>query len=205
MTTIPFADRLLDLLPSVYRERDTQGDLAAFLGVFGPTLDEIEEFVKRMPSFWDADLCDARFLPLLAAAVGASFDPKRDADLQRRTVREAVESYREKATLPAMRRSLERTGWHGRIEETFRQTLRLNRRAALNRQRLSGEMYSLGTYRVVSETNNAGIREALAPHHPAGTRRFITYLDSDTFVQAGPRAAANLFLITQWPIPEGGP
>jgi phage tail-like protein len=199
-----FAVRLLDLLPSVYREHDTEGDLAAFLGVPGATLDEIQEHIDRMPRAWDVDNCEPRYLPLLAALVGVELNPRQDTASQRRAIREAVESYRKKATLPAIRRALERLGWNGQIEETSRATVRLNRHASLNRHRLPGELYSLGVYRFVSAASVPGLRSALAPHEPAGTRRFFTFI-SGSSCQAGPRMAVNRLFATQWPMPEGSP
>jgi phage tail-like protein len=197
--TTPYAQRLLDLLPSVWRERDTEGDLAAFLGVPGPTFDEIQALAEQLTTLIDVDQCDPRYLPFVAAIVGIEFDPKRDTDMQRRGIREAVEGYRRKATLPAMRLALERLGWQGQIEETYKLALRLNRRSRLNAQKLAGEIYSLGVYRVASETNTAGIRTALATHHPAGTRAFFSLLDVD-YIEAGPREAVNHMLITRWPM-----
>ena len=199
-----FSMRLMDLLPSVYREHDTEGDLAAFLGVPGATLDEIQEHIDRMPRAWDVDQCEPRYLPLLAALVGVELNTRQDTASQRRAIREAVEGYRKKATLPAIRRALERIGWEGSVEETSRETVRLNRHATLNRHRLPGEMYSLGVYRLVSETRVAGIRAALAPHHPAGTRCFFTFINASN-CKAGPRMAVNRFFATQWPVPEGTP
>ncbi len=126
--TTPYAERLMDLLPPVYRERDN-GDLAAFLGIPGATLDEVESHVDQIASIYDVDACDPRFLPFLAALVGLTFDPRRDTDRQRREIREAVETYRRKGTVAAMLFAAERAGWQGRIEETFQHTCRLNRRA----------------------------------------------------------------------------
>ena len=105
--------------------------------------------------------------------VGHRFDPLTDAETQRREIREAIEIYRRKGTLPAIGRALAEDGWSGRIEETFRQALRLNRRGVVGRSKLPGRVYSLGAYRMISDTVAPGLRERLAFHHPAGTRVFF--------------------------------
>lgn len=168
-----FEDKLIDLLPPIYRERDASGDLSAFLAVPAMTLDEIKGLVDCLPDIWDVDACDPRFLPLIAAIVGYRFDPTRDPDTQRRELREVVEQYRRKGSIPAIRRALINVGWRGEIEETFRSTLRLNRRSVITRAKLPGELYSLGVYRIESRNIVPVIRETLAPQHPAGTRVFF--------------------------------
>lgn len=169
----PFAARLLELLPPVYRERDVDGDLAAFLAVPGPTLDEIKGLIDRLPSCWDVDACDDEDLPFLAATLGIALDLRQSSASHRRTIREAVEQFRRKATIPAMHHALERLGWQGQINETYHQALRLNRRAVVSQAKLPGERFSLGVYQVASNWITDGLRAALAPHHPAGTRQFF--------------------------------
>jgi len=168
-----FEEKLLDLLPPIYRERDTSGDLRAFLAVPATTLDELKELIDSLPDIWDVDACDPRFLPLLASIVGYRFDSMHDPDTQRREIREIVEQYRRKGSVPAIRRALINIGWQGEIEETFRSALRLNRRALITRAKLPGELYSLGVYRIESRNIVPVIRETLAPQHPAGTRVFF--------------------------------
>lgn len=168
-----FEDRLLDLLPPIYRERDTAGDLRAFLTVPAETLDEIKSLIDRLPDIWNVDACDPRFLPLLAAMVGYSFEPTRDPDTQRREIHEIVEQYRRKGSIPAIRRALINVGWQGEIEETFRRALRLNRRSMIARAKLPGELYSLGVYRIESKNIIPIIRQTLAPQHPASMRVFF--------------------------------
>ena len=168
-----FEKKLIELLPPLYRERDETGDLEAFLGIPAAALDELKEHIDRFPDLFDVDRCDARFLPLLGEIVGHRFEPLSDADTQRREIREAIEIYRRKGALPAIGRALADHGWSGRIEETFRQALRLNRRAVVGRSKLPGSIYSLGAYRVESDTVIPGLRERLASHHPAGTRAFF--------------------------------
>ena len=117
--------------------------------------------------------CEARFLPFLGGIVGHRFDPTLDASVQRRLIRETVEIYRRKSTIPAIGRSLVDIGWEGRIEETFHKALRLNRRSVVGRAKLPGLIYSLGVYRIDSDNLVQGVREALPFHHPAGTRVFF--------------------------------
>ncbi len=168
-----FDTHLLELLPSVYREQDTTGDLTAFLKIPASTLDEFKNRLDAFPSIFDVDNCDPAFLPLLAAVLGWPLDPAGDAETQRRALREAVEFYRRKGTIPAMVRSLENIGWRGRLFETFRGMLRTNRRARLNGLRLAGTVFNQGVYRVESDNIVPGVRQALAPHHPAGARVFF--------------------------------
>jgi phage tail-like protein len=171
-----FEKRLVDLLPPVYREQDATGDLAAFLALPASALDDLKDLADRFPSIFDVDRCEDRFLPLLAALVGWPWEPTQDAARQRRQIREAVEFYRRKGTVPAIRRSLADIGWEGWIEETFRSAFRLNRRTRLNTKKLPGEIYSYGVYRVHAEAGPADLWPALRPHHPAGTRVFFRRL-----------------------------
>ncbi len=109
-----FQEKLLELLPAIYRERDTEGDLRAFLGVPAATLDEIKELIEKLPEIWDVDSCDPRYLPLLAATVGYCFDPLRGPDTQRSEIKEVIAHYRRKGSMPAVRRALENAGGKGR-------------------------------------------------------------------------------------------
>jgi phage tail-like protein len=168
-----FDTHLLDLLPSVWREQDTTGDLAAFLKIPAVTLDEFKNQVDALPSVFDVDDCDPAFLPLLAALIGWPLDPDAHTDVQRRALREAVEFYRRKGTIPAIVRSLENIGWRGRLIETFRAMLRTNRRARLNAFRLAGTVFNQGVYQIESDNIVPGVRTVLAPHHPAGARVFF--------------------------------
>lgn len=168
-----FEDKLLDLLPPIYRERDTNGDLRAFLAIPAATLDELKTLIDHLPDIWNVDACDARFLPLLAAIAGYTFEPTRDPDVQRREIREVIEQYRRKGSIPAIQRSLVNVGWEGGIEETFRKALRLNKRSMVNAAKLPGRIYSLGVYRVESDNLISRLRDALRDHHPAGVRAFF--------------------------------
>lgn len=168
-----FEDKLIDLLPPIYRERDETGDLRAFLTIPAKTLDEIKSLIDCLPDIWNLDACDPQFLPLLSAIVGYDFDQTRDPDIQRREIREIVEQYRRKGSVPAIWRSLTNVGWEGNIDETFRSALRLNKRSIANHARLPGRIHSLGVYRVECRNLVPEVRAALAEHHPAGMKVFF--------------------------------
>ena len=91
---------------------------------------------------------------------GTRFDPTADVSRERRAIREAVERYRRKATIPAIRRTLAPLGWKGEIEETFRKALRLGQRSRLNQQRLPGLVYGFGVWRIRS-TDSLGLGPAV--------------------------------------------
>jgi phage tail-like protein len=168
-----FEKKLIDLLPDLYRESDETGDLETFLKIPAATLDEIKLLIDRFPEIFNIDQCEDRFLPFLGQIVGHRFDPLVGAAVQRRLIREAVEIYRRKGTIPAVGRSLSSVGWQGRINETFREALRLNHRSTVGRTKLPGMIYSLGVYRIESDNIVQGLRSGLDFHHPAGTRVFF--------------------------------
>ena len=167
-----FENKLIDLLPPIYREQDASGDLQAFLRVPGITMDEIKELIDHLPDIFDVNACDIRFIQLLAALVGYEFNPMRDPDIQRREICEVIESYRRKGSIPAIHRSLTNIGWEGKIDETFRGALRLNKRSQIG-AKLPGRIHSLGVYRLECESIVPGIRSALSTHHPAGMKTFF--------------------------------
>ncbi|MEE9367970.1 MAG: phage tail protein [Pontiella sp.] len=168
-----FQQNLINLLPPMYADKAEGSDLRTFLSLPAETLDELKASIDRLPGIFDVDHCDERFLPLLAYLGGHTYDGTDAPENQRRLIRETVEIYRRKGTLPAMNRSLGSIGWEGNVEETFRRALRLNARSRLNAARLPGQVFSLGAYRVHSFNLAEGVREALSFHHPAGTRSFF--------------------------------
>jgi phage tail-like protein len=171
-----FKNNLLELLPPLYAHNDEHGDLRTFLSLPAGSLDELKQAIDEFPSIFDVDRCDERFLPLLARLVGIQKDGTRSPEYQRRRIREAVEIYRRKGTTPAIQRDLAALGWQGELEETFRSALRLNARSRVSRSKLPGIVFSLGVFRLLCKNQTNGLREALAFHHPAGTRCFFLQL-----------------------------
>ena len=157
---------------------------APFLSLPAGTLDELKQAIDEFPTIFDVDRCDERFLPLLAKLVGMQADGTRSPEYQRRRIREAVEIYRRKGTIPAIRRDLAALGWQGELEETFRSALRLNARSRVGRSKLPGLVFSLGVFRVLCKNQTNGLRQALVFHHPAGTRCFWLQL-LDEYMDGG--------------------
>jgi len=169
-----WSERLLELLPDIYALSDGSGDLRTFLGVIGPTLDEIEQRISGIPSLASSADCPPDFLGHLAALIGATYDPKANPGPQRQRIRDAIERYRRTGTLSGLDRELRRLGWDGEIIETFRLVCRLNYRSKLGRQKLPGRRYNHGIYGVtVPLLDSAAFDETVARHQPAGTKVWI--------------------------------
>ncbi len=184
-----FHETLWALLPQIYRLQDRQGDLDSLLRIVGPELDDLKQLIDAIPDQIDVDRAPEKFLPYLAGLVGVSLDGLTSSQARRREIREAVEGYRRKGTIPAILRDLDAQGWHGRLRETFRDTLRLNRRSVLNQAHIPGRIYSFGVFRIESDNQIANLRETLSPHHPAGTKAYFrqwlaTKLSAETYFEA---------------------
>ena len=167
-----FKNNMIGLLPPLYPNNDAHGDLRTFLSLPAGTLDELKQAIDDFPTIFDVDRCDERFLPLLAKLVGLQTDGTRSPEYQRRRIREAVEIYRRKGTIPAIQRDLSALGWQGELEETFRSALRLNSRSRMGGSKLPGLVFSLGVFRVLCKNQTDRLRQALVFHHPTGTRCF---------------------------------
>jgi len=112
-----FDDRLMQLLPQVYRLADEGGDLRDFLRVFAPTLDWLKAKVDDFPVLWDLDHVPAEFLPFLGALVGYPYDYTRDPETQRRAMKFRIEFYRRKGTRYSLERVLAEQGVNAPVVE----------------------------------------------------------------------------------------
>ncbi|HRT97811.1 MAG TPA: phage tail protein [Planctomycetota bacterium] len=111
-----FEDRLMQLLPQVYRLEDN-GDLRDFLRVFAPTLDWLKAKIDEFPVLWDLDRAPAEFLPFLGALVGYPYNRLRDPDVQRQLIKFRIEFYRRKGTRYSLDRILQESGVQGEVFE----------------------------------------------------------------------------------------
>lgn len=166
---VDFAERLLALLPEVYAESDTNGDLRAYLSVICPTLDELKARIDHVPNLSSPGDCPPDFLCYLAALVGAEYDPTSSPSPQRQRIQEAIERYRRKGTTAGLAHELRQLGWHGEIVETFRLIMRLNYRSRLNHQKLPGRRYNHGIYGITEPLPSDEFVNTATRHQPAGT------------------------------------
>ncbi|MHB9037100.1 MAG: phage tail protein [Armatimonadota bacterium] len=165
----PFAELLLELIPDIYAEYDTAGDLKAFLSVIGPALDELKSHIDDIPDLASPGDCPPDFLGYLAALVETEFDPKASPTPQRQRIQEAIERYRRTGTTSALARELARQGWCGEIVETYHSVLRLNYRSKLNHQKLPGRKYNHGIYGIMEPLDDREFLDIAASHQPVGT------------------------------------
>ena len=197
------ADYLLNMLPSVYREKDAAGDIKAFLSIPAISIEEIRALIDGFSSIFDVDSCDARFLPLIGALVGYDYDPLGDPESQRREIREAIDYYRRKGTASAITGTLTTRGWSGTVDETYLHILRLNKRGTLNNAKLAGQIFSTGACRIKSSNVVDGIRDILTDNTPAGVRVFfiqwlrsLGYSEVDIAVSVGLSITIAEFMTT---------
>jgi len=166
---VKFADRMLTLLPEIYAESDTSGDLKDFLSVVGPTLDELKQHIDGIPDLPSPNDCPPDFLSYLAALLGAEYDPTSTPLPQRQRIQEAIERYRRKGTSSGLARELARLGWDGEIIETFRLVMRLNYRSKLNTQKLPGRRFNHGIYGITEPLEGYEFTDTAIRRQPAGT------------------------------------
>jgi len=143
-----FEDRLMQLLPQVYRLEDN-GDLRDFLRVFAPTLDWLKAKIDDFPVLWDLDRVPAKFLPFLGALVGYPYNRQRDPEVQRRLIQFRIEFYRRKGALASVERVLHESGVEGLVVEN--------------------EPWE-GVYKVVVYEPPLWLAPLLEEVHPAGTK-----------------------------------
>lgn len=103
-----FKDWFFKQFPEVYQSgdsyKDTSGEglLQRYLRTFGLELDdEIVPYIINFSDIWDYQVCEAKFLPLIATLLGSppSFDS--DADNYRKVLAYAVAIYKVKGTIRA--------------------------------------------------------------------------------------------------------
>ncbi|MHB1001991.1 MAG: phage tail protein [Armatimonadota bacterium] len=164
-----FADRMLELLPEIYAESDTNGDLKTFLFVVGPTLDELKDRIDRIPDLVSPSDCMPDFLIYLAALLGSTYDPTSSPNPQRQYIKESIHRYRRMGTTTGLTHELRQLGWGGEIVETFRYVMRLSYRSKLNSQKLPGRRYNYGIYGIIDPLDDDIFTDTATRHQPAGT------------------------------------
>ncbi len=108
-------DKLIELLPSIYRNMDLidplkkmdvgfgeEGQLERFLHVFENELDKAQCYIEHILDMIDIDKTPCEILPYIAALVGLEPNLDLDCDEQRREIRDAVNVYRKKGTIKGL-------------------------------------------------------------------------------------------------------
>lgn len=121
------SEQLYDLLPNIYKQYDSKGELKHFLEIFGSQFDLIRSFIAGTRSFFDIDQCDGALIPLLAQWIGWQTDHSLDIDTQRNAVRNAPFLYRTVGTASNLRAIINRvTNWDCQIKEFHHNVFRSN-------------------------------------------------------------------------------
>lgn len=87
--------RLLEFLPSVYREDPIMGQ---FLRIFESILNPLENTVDNLALYFDPALTPESLIPWLASWVDLAFDPSWPQERRRELIKKAAELYRWRGT-----------------------------------------------------------------------------------------------------------
>lgn len=120
----PALDRLFNLLPVIYRQRDiSQGDaLRSLMAVMEGELQLLEADIQGLYDNWFIETCDEWVVPYLGDLLGVrGLNEKQSAILsQRARVANTISASRRKGTAAALERLIgDSTGWRVRVVESF--------------------------------------------------------------------------------------
>jgi hypothetical protein len=144
-----FAERMYQLLPSIYRRYDTQqlpppgsgvatqdlsrGILRRYLDLPGGQLDQVFSLARAALALHDVSTLDGALLPLLAQWIGWRTNYALPVDTQRNEIRFAPELYRTTGSITAVDATVDRvTGWPVRTKEFVHNVARTNQPERLN-------------------------------------------------------------------------
>ena len=144
-----FAERMYQLLPSIYQRYDAQqlppadsgvsqqdlsrGVLRRYLDLSGGQLDQFFSLARAALALHDVSTVDGVLLPLLAQWIGWRTDYSLPLDAQRNEIRFAPELYRTTGSVTAVDATVDRiTGWPVRTKEYVHNVARTNQPERLN-------------------------------------------------------------------------
>jgi hypothetical protein len=144
-----FAERMYQLLPSIYRRYDAQqlpppdsgvaaqdlsrGVLRRYLDLPGGQLDQLYSLARAALAVHDVSTLDGALLPLLAQWIGWRTDYALPLDAQRNEIRFAPQLYRTTGSGTAVDATVDRvTGWPVRTKEYVHNVARTNQPERLN-------------------------------------------------------------------------
>jgi len=107
-----FAALLLRSLPGIYRQKDTDSQLARFLEIMASPLAETETSIGQLYEDLFGATARAEFLPMIGALIGAEIDAAQPTSLQRAALEDALPFFRSKGLGEPLARTVEAfTGW----------------------------------------------------------------------------------------------
>jgi hypothetical protein len=144
-----FAERMYQLLPSIYRRYDAQqlplpdsgvagqdlssGVLRRYLDLPGGQLDQFYSLARAALAVHDVNTLDGALLPLLAQWIGWRTNYALAVDAQRNEIRFAPELYRTTGSITAVDATVHRiTGWPVQTKEYVHNVARTNQPERLN-------------------------------------------------------------------------
>jgi phage tail-like protein len=131
-----FAERLYQLLPSIYRRYDAaelSGPLRRFLDLPGSQLDQIYSLIRATLALHDLNRVDGELLPLLAQWIGWRTDHGRSIAAQRNEIQYAPDIYRTVGAIGSVQARVARmTDWTARTKEYVHNVARTNVAEQLN-------------------------------------------------------------------------
>lgn len=135
----PTLDRLFNLLPALYRQRDIrQGDsLRSLMRVMESELQLLEADIQGLYDNWFIETCDEWVVPYLGDLLGVHGLSEKQSEVlsQRARVANTISTSRRKGTVAALERLIQdSTGWHVKVVESFE---RLTTTQHLRRIRIS--------------------------------------------------------------------
>ena len=104
-----YSNRLWELLPSIYRTKTgslldpaDNSELKTFLRVFGAGLDGVRAEYETLLNVNDPDKVSGNLLPLMAQQYGQFFEPELGMKQMRTLLRNTLQLYRSKGTIPGV-------------------------------------------------------------------------------------------------------
>ena len=186
------AAKLLNLLPTIYRQEPTRIDRFApyeeqpfferFLRGFEDAMGPTNALLTRIPEYFDADAAPPDFLPWLGTWVSLALDANWPELKRRRLIKEAVELYRWRGTRRGLSRYLEiYTGILPEINDRPFQGMRLGAGTLLGHDTLLGDVpkhtfvvtIAIPDPKLVNEQTIRDIIETQKPAHTAYALRIV--------------------------------
>ncbi|MEI6634496.1 MAG: phage tail protein [Chlamydiota bacterium] len=155
----------------------TAGDLHDFRAISALGFDRIEALIDGMAHLVDVDTIPDVYLAYLGALIDYDYDWTRDAEVQRKEIKNLILSYRMRGTKPGILRALRLAGYKAEIYEPYTRTFQLGTegRGFQDGIKLSDEKYSHCTFEVQLREVCRDLWDILWDQVPRGKRMFAVH------------------------------